>query len=415
MNILFIVPYAPTLIRVRPYNLIKSLAARGHRISLATLWTSPQECNSLQDLRTLGVGVIAEPLSTWRSLRNCLRALPSRAPLQAAYCWQPALARRIQAWIEATPLDIIHVEHLRGAAYGLNTLRTLAVSTAWASGSHARRPAVVYDSVDCISCLFQQAASANSTLRGRLMSRIELARTRRYEAWLAGQFRQVLVTSPVDRRALLDLAAHHAQPTPCICVVPNGVDLAHFGCNGEPRQPDTLVFSGKMSYHANASAALYLVRQVMPLVWAERPQVRLTIVGQGPPGPVRALAALHAPRVSVTGTVPDIRPYLHRAAVAVAPMLYAAGIQNKVLEAMAAGTPVVASPLATAALAARPEHDLLVAESAHAFARATLDLLGDAALRYELGQAGRAYVQAHHAWDGIAAQLEAVYQAAMGG
>jgi glycosyltransferase involved in cell wall biosynthesis len=96
----------------------------------------------------------------------------------------------------------------------------------------------------------------------------------------------------------------------------------------------------------------------------------------------------------------------------VAPVPYSAGIQNKVLEAMACGTPVVASSRAVSALAARPGRDLIVAEGAETFAQAVLDLLHAADRREQVGRAGRAYVEAHHAWPTVAAHLEAIYRAA---
>jgi len=91
MNLLFVVPYVPTPIRVRPYNLIRALAARGHRITLATLWTDAAEHRALDDLEAWGVRVIAEHLPRARSLGNCLCALPTATPLQAVYCWSPRL------------------------------------------------------------------------------------------------------------------------------------------------------------------------------------------------------------------------------------------------------------------------------------------------------------------------------------
>ena len=120
-----------------------------------------------------------------------------------------------------------------------------------------------------------------------------------------------------------------------ITVLPNGVDLDYFCPSPEPRRPATVVISGKMSYHANVTAALHLVEGIMPLVWRERPGVKVTIVGANPPRPIRQLAQRFPGQVEVTGTVPDVRPYLRRASLAAAPVPYGAGIQNKVLEAMA--------------------------------------------------------------------------------
>jgi polysaccharide biosynthesis protein PslH len=177
-----------------------------------------------------------------------------------------------------------------------------------------------------------------------------------------------------------------------------------------------------MSYHANITAALYLVRDIMPLVWARRPDAEVWVAGKDPSREVQALTASNATksesradgnkRVFVTGTVPDLRPYLHKATIAVAPMPYGAGIQNKVLEAMACGAPVVASPQAASALPADPGSDLLVASGAEAFAEAILELLDHPERREQLGRAGRGYVERCHSWDGIGAQLESIYAVA---
>ncbi len=196
MHILFLVPYTPNLIRVRPYNLIRGLAARGHTVTVATLWSSPQERVDLQALRDAGIEVIAARLPRWRSLWNCLRALPTRTPLQAVYCWQPTLARHLQSAIRNLHPDVIHVEHLRGARYGFHLQSAIC----------NLQPAIVWDSVDCISYLFEQSSRYGQGFFARVITRLELPRTRRYERWLVGQFDRVLVTSPVDRAALERLA-----------------------------------------------------------------------------------------------------------------------------------------------------------------------------------------------------------------
>jgi glycosyltransferase involved in cell wall biosynthesis len=181
-----------------------------------------------------------------------------------------------------------------------------------------------------------------------------------------------------------------------------------------------VLFSGKMSYHANVTAALYLVNEIMPHVWATHPAVRVQIVGKDPPAQIRALATTNDSRtpqagrgsVEVTGTVPDIRPYIQQATIAAAPLLYGAGIQNKVLEAMACGTPVVTTGQAAGGMQAQPGRDLLVAESAPQFATAIVQLLENADERRALRNAGRAYVEAHHSWPAIVAALETVYHQA---
>jgi polysaccharide biosynthesis protein PslH len=158
---------------------------------------------------------------------------------------------------------------------------------------------------------------------------------------------------------------------------------------------------------------LHLVNNIMPSVWKKRPDVKVCIVGKDP---VRELLALTSnPAINVTGTVDDIRPFLKQGTVAVVPITYGAGIQNKVLEAMACGTPVVSTPMAVSAINVRAGKDLLVAQDPEDFARDVLCLLDDSNLREQIGEAGRFFVQENHDWSAIAGRLETIYEAAVSG
>jgi glycosyltransferase involved in cell wall biosynthesis len=273
----------------------------------------------------------------------------------------------------------------------------------------------VYDSVDSISLLFEQAARNSTQLRSQLMAAVDLARTRRYEARLLTQYDQVVVTSQRDKDALERLAHRYlpprARPAPTT-VVTNGVDLEYFRPQetAGPRDSRTVIFTGKMSYHANVSAALYFARQVLPRIWAQNPEVQFQIVGKDPPEAVRQLAT--DGRIQVTGTVDDLRPYLAQATVAVCSALYAVGIQNKVLEAMAMGTPVVSTTAGCAGLATEERRQVLTAEDEEEMAAAVLRVLSDPALAGQLSAAGRRYVETHHSWEAGARRLVEVYEQA---
>ena len=364
MRTLFVCPNTPTLIRTRPYNLLRALAAHGQDLTLATVWQGEAERLALESLAQLGIRVLSAPLQRSRIVQNLLQSLARGQPLQARFCWQPALARQIAASAADMPFDVVHVEHLRGAVYGL-ALRAAQAHLPLATP-------VLWDSVDCISLLFSQAAKTSRSLFGRWVSRFELPRTRRYEAFLATQFDAVVATSAGDLAALERLAAEfgRGKPMPPARVLPNGVDLEYFKPNYGPRQPNTIVLSGKMSYHANVTAAIHLVLDIMPRVWAEMPECRVVIAGSAPPRAVQALAESHTGRVTVTGFVADLRPFLEQATVAVAPIAYGAGIQNKVLEALASAAPTIASPQAVSALSVRPDAELFVADGPAAFAQA---------------------------------------------
>lgn len=402
-RVLFIIPYTPNLIRVRPYNLIRHIAERGHQVTLLTLWSDSQEQAALERLEPYLERVISVRLPKWRSLWNSVKALPTPRPLQSVYCWEPELARQLASIIDPDkdnlPFDVIHVEHLRGAEYGLYVKSLFA-------GRPEALP-IVWDSVDSISMLFRQAAAQSRSWFGRSITRLELKRTERYEAWLLDQFDLVAVTSPADREALVSLLPDRSRK-PEIAILPNGVDLQYFRPDHTiQREPATLVVSGKMSYHANVTMVLYLFEEIMPLVWARHPEARLVVVGKDP---VKEIVALDEhPNVTVTGTVKDLPPYLQRATIAVAPIAYGAGIQNKVLEAMACGTPVVTSRQAVTALQAEVGRDLWVADGPEEFANRIIMLLENPMLRKQLGDAGRCYVEAHHHWGNVAERLDNLY------
>ncbi|MBU0511928.1 MAG: glycosyltransferase [Chloroflexi bacterium] len=417
LNILYLVPYAPTPIRTRPYNLIRALASRGHQVTVATLWENEDERLFLESLADKDIRVISAPLTRFQKIINLLTALPTQLPLQANYCWQPQLVNRIsEQWAAGgRQWDIVHIEHLRGAKYGLQFNNKNIRVHLRSSASHFSIP-IVWDSVDCISYLFEQAAQGSQDFFGRRITRLDLPRTRKFEGHLIHHFDRVLVTSQIDKDALEQLSpisqksksssiVHHP---PFISVLPNGVNLNYFA--PDPlvrREPATLVVTGKMSYHANIAMVKHLYQDIMPLVWASQPDVKLWIVGKDPSRDIQALG--QHPLVFISGTVEDVRPYLHGATLAVAPVTYGAGIQNKVLEAMACSTPVVAGRKAVAALDIEHGVDGLVVDAPREFADAILTLLSNPEKCAQIGRSGRLYTETHHNWHHLAEQLEGIY------
>ena len=394
MRILFVTPYVPSPVRVRPYQLIRALAAEGHLVHLVALQPPEDAWASADPLKEIAAGVHVFPMTRARTLWNGLAALPRRLPLQAAYSHHPGIETYIQHVATPGAFDVLHVEHLRGAvlARGVRTLPR------------------VFDAVDSITLLFRQAARRAPGLFQRLMAAADLERTRRFEAGAPFEFDRTIVTSPADRSEFIRLAGPAAERS--VTVVPNGVDADYFRPSGQGRDPATVLFTGKMSYHANAAAALFLARGVMPEVWRTYPNARLAIVGKGPSSDLLALTSDQ--RVEVTGYVADLRPWFARATVAVAPMVYGAGIQNKIIEAMACGVPVVATSRTRNALAAEADRDFLLGDSASDIARQILRVLGDPQLAEALGTAGRRYVKRHHDWRHAARRLVLAYEEARG-
>lgn len=378
MRILYLTPYVPSPVRVRPYQFIRHLALLGHDVTLLCLAQADEEPQALAELRRWCRTVITVPTSSRQAAVQALRALPSRTPLQMAYGISQALVNTALRLMDQH--DVVHVEHLRGASYG----------------QALREWPVLLDAVDCISLLFERTIRQGVSLGGRLRAFLDLARTRYAEGRYGATFRQVVVTSPEDAWALRQLQAV-GMPAPDISVVANGVDLDAFAPTATAERPrSTLLLSGKMSYHANEAAALFLGREIMPLIWRERPDIECVIAGRDPTPSIVALGA--DTRIRVTGAVDSMARMLQQSTIAVVPLRYGVGIQNKVLEAMATATPVVATPQATQALAPEAQAALLQASTPSLFAHAVLDLLEQPQRRQYLGEAGRTYVETHHSW-----------------
>jgi glycosyltransferase involved in cell wall biosynthesis len=400
VRILFVTPYVPSPIRVRPFQFLRELSRR-HDVVALTLHAGERERDDLAALARI-CPTVGVHLSRARALSNCLRALPSQQPLQGVYARSPQMSELVRATLSAPPaerdalpvelrqpFDLVHVEHLRAAYLG--------------AAIPASTPAVV-DAVDCISLLLDRTRQHSHRLRQRLLAGFELGRTRRFEAAALERFDRVLVTSPVDGAALREL-----NPRLAVNEIPNGVGL-EVGA-GAPPEPDSMAFVGKMSYHANVTAARHFAQAIFPLVRARRPGATFYIVGSDPPAEIRALAS--QPGVVVTGHVPDVQPYVARARVAVAPMVVKVGVQNKILEAMAASRPVVTTSAGAEGLDVRAGRDLLVADAPTDFAAEVLRLLEDDGLAERVGTAGRRFVEERHSWGAAADEVERAYAQAI--
>jgi glycosyltransferase involved in cell wall biosynthesis len=391
MRVLFVSPYVPSPVRIRPYGWIRALARLGHEVHVVAVRPPEDRSAEVADLRGVVRALDVFPLSRVRTLANAVRALPTRQPFQASYAAHPQARAQVAALAATGEFDIVHIEHLRGVP--------LAHGVAGAP--------CVWDAVDSITALFERAARLAPTRSQRWVARLDLARTRRFEATAPSRFARVIVTTPPEADAFAALAGPASMSR--LAIVPNGVDTEHFG-TVDARDGTAVLFSGKLSYHANVSAALRLIERIMPLVWARCPGVPVVLAGKDPSPRLLALAS--DPRITVTGYLEDLRPVFARAAVAVCPLVYGAGIQNKVLEAMASGVPVVASRELDGTIKARAGEAWLLGADDRQVADHVVDLLDHPHRRHTVGDAGRAFVTQHHAWTAQARRLVEVYDGA---
>jgi glycosyltransferase involved in cell wall biosynthesis len=233
----------------------------------------------------------------------------------------------------------------------------------------------------------------------RLNHWISWQKTRRYEAALFRKFSQIVMVSEEDRRACEQLPG---QQTP-IAVIRNGVDCAHNCLGLADVRPNTLIYNGALTYRANYDAMQYFLAEIYPRIRQALPEVALSITGstQG-----LDLSSLHLDgSVHLTGYVEDVRLPVAGSAVCVVPLRQGGGTRLKILEAMALGTPVVATSKGAEGLDVVDGEHLLVADDPAAFSEATLRLLRDAALRARLAHNARALVEAKYDWAHIGAQF----------
>jgi len=381
LHLLFLTSYAPSTERPRAYNILRGLA-RHFPVSLIAQVRSPWEREAVEQMRSYCDHVEAVPLSRRRVLLNCLLHLARPTPLRAAYFFNPAMKRAIVRRLAANRYNLVHVEHMMAAHFAVG-LREVVRS---------------FDTIDSIARLQEKILRGARSPFDRLVSLEELPKVRRYEPRLCRRFDCVLTSTELDRRALR---------APNVRVVPNGVDLEYYRPSDVIPEPDTIIFYGRLSYVANAEAIGYFLREIFPRVFSSHPRARLLAVGPSPPRAVRAAASGN---VVVTGRVHDVRPYLRRACVVVCPMRFAVGTQNKILEPMAMGIPVVATSEAVSGMTAEPGRDLLIGDDPGTFERAIVRLLTDGALRALIARRALDYVRKHHDWRVIVDDLAAFYR-----
>ncbi len=390
MNILYVChrfPFPPKRGgKIRPFNMIRHLQASGHQVTVCSLARTQAEADEGQGIAPYcsasHVGVVREPVQ-WA--RMVLR-LPLVTPSSMGYFYDRGLARTIRTLVAQQRFDLIFV-HCSSVAQYVEDVQGIPK---------------ILDFGDMDSQKWLEYAnykpfplSLGYTLEGRKMLAAEKRLARRFDLCTA--------TTRAEWQTLNDYGTGAKTDW-----FPNGVDADYFNPADGSHDADTISFIGRMDYYPNQEGMARFCREVWPLLKRRRPGMKLLIVGADPSPEMRRLGEV--PGVTVTGSVSDVRPYIRGSALMVAPLAIARGTQNKILEAMAMGVPVVTSNAAAGGVDAVAEQHFLVADDPQATAAAVLRIVENPAERARLAAAGRARMLSHHAWPRSMSRLDALIE-----
>ena len=368
------------------FHLLRHFSQR-HRVDLVSCIRGelpPESYSAIADYCGL-IRTVQVP--AWRSVLNSAAAVLRGKPLQPALFASGEVRRAISDLVREQEYDVLYAHTVRVAQYladlpmPVSALRVLAMQIS-------------------MKLNYQRLARYERNPLYRLAFQYEASRLGNFERQLVDKFDRTLVISQVDQRAV------SPDSDDRFFECPHGVTLDDQPEPAEERQANAIVFSGNMNYRPNVDAVIYFYQEIFPQVRQRVPDAEFFVVGANPDASIRRLKDDRG--VHVTGEVPSIYPWLHRAAVGIDPLRAGAGLQNKVLEGMACGLPMVITPVANEGIRATHEVHLLMADNPAEFARHIVRLMEDSGLRESIGRAARCFIETHWSWEAHFDRLEAM-------
>ena len=372
--------------KIRPFNMIRHLASQGHKVTVCSLARSPEEAVQAQGISEYCDSFhLASVVAPMQMLRMVAR-MPLVTPSSMGYFYSPELARKVGSLVGSQSWDLIFV-HCSSVAQYVEDVA--GVPKILDFGDMDSQKWLEYANYKPIPL------SWGYRMEGEKMQLAEKRLARKFDICTATTRAEWETLQSYQTGAQTDW-------------FPNGVDAEYFCPTDSKYDPDTISFIGRMDYYPNQECMARFCAQVWPLLKAARPAMKLLIVGADPSPEMRKLGDVDG--VTVTGSVADVRPYIRGSALMVAPLNIARGTQNKILEAMAMGVPVVTSAVAAGGVDAQSPTHFLVANTPQDYAQVIRQVIEDPSERQRLALAGRARMLSHHSWPHSMRRLDQIIE-----
>lgn len=403
-----ILPYPPDAgPRIKTWHVLRYLVDRGHRVTLAS-FVRPEEEPHLPVLRALCAEVHTVPIRRSRAadVRYWLRSHLSGRPFLIERDDSPVMRALIDRLVRENSVDVLHADQLTMTQFALTQFALAR------HGEAARQPDRIFDAHNATWTILARM-QPNTPWFLRPVLALEMQRVKRYEGHLVYAFQHTLAVTEIDRQALHQ-AAQAVRPTTAVpasrlSVIPIAVDTTQLQPIQRRPESRTILTLGTLHYPPNADGIRWFMQRVFPLIRQQVPAATLMILGKNPPPDFARAAAQSAGAITVTGYVPEVKPYLEQSALVVIPVLAGGGMRVRILEALSYGMPTVTTTIGMEGIDARPGDDLLVGDTPADFAAAVIRVLGDAALRERLSANGRRLAMARYDWQVVLQQMDAVY------
>lgn len=403
MRILFLTQVLPYPLdagpKVRAYYTLRHLAA-GHRVTLVSFVRPADRPAHVAHLAEWCERVVTVPMTRarWRDGLALARSLLSGQPFLISRDWVGAMARELWRLVKAEHFDVIHADQLWMAPYALAAQR-------WAA-EVGYRPKLVLDQHNAVYLIPQRMAAAATNPLLRAAMQWEAGRMAHYEAEVCLDFDRVVTVTQEDQDILMGLYKQRKRPSFSavipICGDPQAVRPV------EPLAGEGIFFLGGMHWPPNADGISWFGREILPAIWQARPATTVAAVGKEPPAALNQMGE----RVTAPGYVDDPEPFWQRSRLFVVPLRAGGGMRVKIIDAWTRGLPVVSTTVGAEGIAVRDGENILLADTAEAFAEAVIRVLCDDELATRLATNGRQTVldcydwrKIYRAWDGVYATL----------